>query len=184
MVWTIFNKFAIIGTVVAVLGFFINLWYTWKSTKSPQPKIRISRVTTRTPWAERENLNPVISLLILIRNTGERSTFLSLNMQLMVLIDRKGSFKSKKIPFETQMQAEQNLPKAFSFEMPRDASDWWFSSISIRGYYLNTKDKKKKIRFDAGNTRKNTEWKKPKRVRWYHSITMWLELGYFKIRKS
>ena len=183
MAWTIFDKLAVIGTIIAVLGFLINLWYTWKSTKSPQPQIRISRVTTRDPWVERENLKPVISLLILIRNTGERSTFLSLNMQLMVLTNQKRNFRSVKTLFETEMQAEQNLPKAYNFEMHRDAFDWWFSSISIKGYYLNTKDKKRKIRFNAGNERKRTEWRKPKRVRWYHSISMWITLGFLKLKK-
>ena len=101
-------------------------------------------------------------------------------MQLTVLTFHKGSFKSKKIPFEIKMQAEQNLPKAFSFEMPKDASAWWFISVNIKGYYLNTRDKKEKIRFEAVNIRKNIEWKKPKRVRWFHSV--WLEVCLLKIR--
>ena len=60
----------------------------------------------------------------------------------MVLTNQKRNFRSVKTLFETEMQAEQNLPKAYNFEMHRDAFDWWFSSISIKGYYLNTKDKK------------------------------------------
>lgn len=162
------DKIAIVALVFSVFFAILNYLYTRRKTQ-PQPRIYISRVKPKVTYAERKDKKPTCSFNILFRNSGEISTFVDVNIFINVrpIIPFHTKTKEDQIhtlvsgseKYEYALDAGQNDPRSFSFDLHENAKNWKEGTLMISGTYLGYKDRERHIMILFKGKREDERWK-------------------------
>ena len=156
---TIFEILSIVGTIFGILGTALTIYFRWKATKPKQPYFLISNVRVTNAWNPRKDNKPQIIFKILFRNTGEKSTVFNIKFKLSVLTLKEQIISIRS--YEVPLSPDQSHDKKLAFDIEENAKEWRSGSLEIMGYYLDRRDKKKKLReFYTGPNKEDEQWKK------------------------
>ncbi|MHA1400663.1 MAG: hypothetical protein ACTSQE_09975 [Candidatus Heimdallarchaeaceae archaeon] len=128
------------------------------------PKVLISNVDMEGAWIERENMCPTCRFKMVFRNVGEHSTLMEVTLKLTVK-SPENSFTYWGMTYKQPLHPDQIHTKALYVDFADSKAEGWTNGIlEILGYYMDQKNREKKIYYIfEGTSELNSKWTEVKK---------------------